>query len=268
MDRQLLTGGNVNQVVRIGGTVRRVMGAWSPGVHALLQHLQSRGFQGAPEFLGVDEAGREILTFISGDVAGNRYPDLPRFMWSDDVLGVFARLLRQYHDATQGFQPPTSADWQLTYPDSQQHEVICHNDAALYNVVFRQDLPVALFDFDMAGPGPRLWDIAYAVYTAVPLASFSVDYASDSTAVVPYVVEHHASDRRRRLMLFFEAYGRPIPQDLQDWVIRRLQTLCDTLRTGAAHGNRAFQKMVDDGHVAHYEHEVEFLTRYFTNWLG
>lgn len=149
MDGEPLAGGNVNQVVRIGGTVRRAMGAWSPSVHALLQHLHSRGFPGAPQFLGVDEAGREILTFIPGDVAGSRYPDLPRFMWSDDALGAFARLLRQYHDATQGFQPPPSSNWQLAYPDARQHEVICHNDAAWYNVVFRQGHPVALFDFDM-----------------------------------------------------------------------------------------------------------------------
>lgn len=266
MDGEALAGGNVNQVARIGETVRRTMGPWSPSVHALLQHLEARAFHGAPRFLGVDEADREILTYIPGDVAGDRYPALPGFMWSDDALAAFAVLLRQYHDATQGFQPPAPPAWQLVYPDPRQHEVICHNDAALYNLVFRHGRPVALFDFDMAGPGPRLWDIAYALYTAVPLASFAPDGAN--AAVVNYSVEeHHDSARGRRIAVFFDAYGLPMPVDLKDWVITRLRTLCDTLRNGAEQGDESFQRMVEESHLAHYEREVRFLDHHFRRWV-
>lgn len=264
MNEEVLTGGNVNRVVRIENTVRRTMGVWSPGVHALLQHLHEEGFTGAPQFLGIDDAGRETLTFIPGSVAGDRYPHLPQYMWSDAALVALARLLRQFHDACEGFRPPAAAFWQLTYPDPRQHEVICHNDAALYNVVFRNDLPVALIDFDMAGPGPRLWDIAYTVYTVVPLATFSPD--SDSETTIPYA-KRDAIDRKRRLTLFFESYGLPMPEDLQDWVIRRLRALCDGLLAGAAEGRPAFQKMVDEGHVTHYQREVSFLERQFPTWM-
>ncbi|WP_290866248.1 phosphotransferase [Hamadaea sp.] len=48
-------------------------------------------------------------------------------------------------------------------------EVVCHSDAAPYNTVFRSGHPVALIDFDTAHPGPRVWDVAYAVYRFVPL---------------------------------------------------------------------------------------------------
>lgn len=266
MDEEILAGGNVNRVVRIGGTVRRATGHWSANIHALLQHLHSEGFSGAPRFLGIDDAGREILTFVPGEVAGDRYPDLPQYMWSDDALVALAVLLRNYHDATRGFRLLAArGSWQLSYPDVQQHEVICHNDATLYNVVFRNGLPVALIDFDMAGPGPRLWDIAYAAYNAVPLATFSPGYVTETT--VPYSSKTNAAERRRRLGLFFNSYGLPMPTDLQDWVIERLRTLCDTLRTGAGEGNVAFQKMVDEGHLTHYEHEVEFLRRHFSDWM-
>lgn len=265
MHGETLAGGNVNQVVRIGGTVRRTMGGWSSSVHALLQHLRFRGFQGAPEFMGVDEAGREVLTFIPGEVAGDRYPNLPGFMWSDAALAAFAQLLRQYHDATQGFRPPTLPGWQLSYPDRGQHEVICHNDFALYNVVFRGGLPVAVFDFDMAGPGPRLWDIAYALYNAVPLASFAPAIPADTT--VGYATERHASARRRRIALFFRSYGLSPPPDLEHWVVTRLRTLCETLSMGAAQGNPAYEQMVTDGHLAHYEREVVFLERNFRRWV-
>lgn len=37
-------------------------------VQAVLLHLEAVGFEGAPRFLGVDDEGREILTYIEGDV--------------------------------------------------------------------------------------------------------------------------------------------------------------------------------------------------------
>jgi hypothetical protein len=65
-----LKGGNMNTgVVRIGDTVRRPAGPWTPAVHALLDHLHGVGFPGAPRPLGLDEHGREILTFVPGTVA-------------------------------------------------------------------------------------------------------------------------------------------------------------------------------------------------------
>ena len=51
--------------------------------------------------------------------------------------------------------------------------MICHNDVAPYNTVFVDGRPRALIDFDTAGPGPRVWDIAYAAYTFVPLGASS-----------------------------------------------------------------------------------------------
>lgn len=233
-------------------------------MHELLLHLENRGFDGTPKFLGVDDSGREILTFISGEVPGNDYPDLKPYMWSDDTLRELARLLRRYHDATQDFTPTTTGDWQFTYVDQSKHEVICHNDAALYNVVFQGRSPVALIDFDMAGPGPRMWDIAYSLYTSVPLASFAPDASLQRT--VTYQPELHAEDRRRRIRVFMESYGMPVPRDLQRWVIERLHALCDALKMGAAKGNSAFQRMIDEGHLAHYENEIRFVTSHFEDW--
>ena len=63
-----LAGGNVTPVVRVGETVRRVPGPWSPAVHRLLDHLAARGVDGAPRFLGLDAQGREILSYITGEV--------------------------------------------------------------------------------------------------------------------------------------------------------------------------------------------------------
>ncbi|WP_223192775.1 hypothetical protein [Paenibacillus sedimenti] len=82
-----------------------------------------------------------------------------------------------------------------------------------------------------------------------------------------YQSDLHAAERSRRIHLFFESYGTPIPNELQQWIIQRLTTLCDTLRNGAADGNPAYQKMVEKGHLAHYEREIEFVTDNFEDWI-
>ncbi|WP_245590303.1 aminoglycoside phosphotransferase family protein [Cohnella panacarvi] len=255
----------MNQIVRRENTVLRPTGYWSPSVHELLTHLEQQGFEGAPRLFGIDGSEREILSFIAGEVPGNDYPELEPYMWSDATLIGLARLLRRFHDATEGSALLSKGLWQLSYVDERKHEVICHNDAALYNVVFQQGAPVALIDFDMAGPGPRMWDIAYSLYTSVPLASFSPDHSSGTT--VGYQSDLHAEERRRRIQLFFESYGTPVPDELRQWIIQRLATLCDTLRNGAAEGNAAFRKMVEEGHLAHYEREIRFVTDRFHEWI-
>jgi hypothetical protein len=79
-----LAGGDVTEgVVRAGDTVRRPVGPHSPLVHALLTHLESAGFAGAPRFLGIDRSGREVLTYIDGEVAGR-----PRPPWIADAYGL------------------------------------------------------------------------------------------------------------------------------------------------------------------------------------
>jgi hypothetical protein len=76
-----LGGGNVSGgVVRVGDTVRRPAGPWTPALHALLTHLHDVGFRGAPRPLGIDEHGREVLTFIPGPVA---WPDHFRLLDAD-----------------------------------------------------------------------------------------------------------------------------------------------------------------------------------------
>ncbi len=53
-------------ITRIGDTVRRPRHARSDLVHAVLRHLEAAGFDGAPRLLGIDEHGREVLTYIDG----------------------------------------------------------------------------------------------------------------------------------------------------------------------------------------------------------
>ena len=84
-----LAGGDMNVVVRVGDTVRRP--PEPPGVRALLQWYERVGFDGAPRFLGVDEQGREVLSFVEGAPAFAPVPT------SDDVVAGI-RIDEQLHD--------------------------------------------------------------------------------------------------------------------------------------------------------------------------
>ena len=163
MDEETLTGGNSTVVVRVGDTVRRTAGPWTASVQRLLSTLRDAGVSEVPEHLGLDEQGREMLSFLPGEVPD--YP-LPAWIWDPAILDQAGALLRRIHDASVPVLS-TSTEWQL--PTHQPVEVICHNDVAPYNMVFREHRLVGLIDFDTASPGPRIWDLAYLAYRLVPL---------------------------------------------------------------------------------------------------
>ena len=83
MEETPLSGGSMTAVVRVGDTVRRGAGPWTPTIHALLRHVRAAGFTAVPEPLGLDEQGREVLSLLPGAVG--TYP-LEPFMWTDAML--------------------------------------------------------------------------------------------------------------------------------------------------------------------------------------
>ncbi|MEU4110978.1 aminoglycoside phosphotransferase family protein [Streptomyces sp. NPDC027717] len=139
-----LRGGRITEgVVRIGDTVRRPASAASPFVASLLDLLESRGFTGAPRYLGRDQAGRDIFSFLPGWVP-------PKFRpWTDAQVAAAGTLVRAMHDATRGSDL------------AGQHQVVCHHDLGPNNAVFQDETPVAFIDFDMAAPGSPLEDVGY-----------------------------------------------------------------------------------------------------------
>lgn len=205
-----LDGGNVNAgVVRVGDTVRRNLSRSSPTVHRLLLHIAAKGFKGSPRFLGIDDQKREILSYFDGEVGVH-----PCIWEEDDTLVADAELLRLYHDATEDFPASESDDWTFSYPDRRRHEVICHNDFAPYNFVFRARIPYAVIDFDLAGPGPRLRDVAYAAYWMTPIAFSAPD-------MKPYA-EADVGKGSERLKRFCAHYGVPADQALLDMLMEVL----------------------------------------------
>lgn len=256
---EILTGGNVSTVYRLGDTVRRDLKPDSTKIHKLLIHLENKGFTYAPKFFGIDEKGREILSYIEGE-AGN-YP-LKGYMWSDEVLKEIAQMLRFYHDSVSDFL--IEEDWKSIDNTPQPFEVLCHNDFAIYNIIFNRKRPVGIIDFDVAGPGPRLWDIAYTLYTCIPL---SRAYQSETGEEVIYNFLDHAMKIKHRVKLFFESYGKEVEEDFLEMVLLRLQGLCKTIERKAKEGDSNFQKMIDEGHLEHYLNDIKFISEHGKEWM-
>jgi Phosphotransferase enzyme family len=201
---EVLIGDGVTQgIVRIGDTVRRPLRPFSLTVQAYLAHLRDAGFTGAPLPLGIDEQGREVLSFVPGDVPRN---PLPPATAGDDVLVALAWLIRALHQASAGWLPPADAVWGGTpastgRPVTDPAELVSHRDYYPGNVVFRDGLPAALIDFDLAKPTTRLYDIVNALWYWAPLR----DPRDRAPAFADLDIPH-------RVAVFADAYGMTAPQ--------------------------------------------------------
>lgn len=244
-----LLGGNMSSgVVRIGDTVRRPAGPWTPAVHALLGHLHSVGFRGAPRPLGLDERGREVLTFVPGTVA---WPDHVDLLNPDEALCHVGRMIREFHDAVAGFIPPPGAQWQSLIP-AEGGDIIAHHDLAPWNLVIN-DHQWTFIDWDVAAPGSRLWDLAYAIHGFVPLTA-NPRYQRD--------------DAGRRLRLFADAYGldEPQRQQLVPMLARRTTAMHTFLAEQAARGTQPWTRLWRQGHGDAWRADAEYIAQRDSQW--
>ena len=199
-DEEPLIGDGVTPgIVRVADTVRRPVRPFTATIQGYLAHLRAAGFSGAPRPLGIDEQGREVLSFVPGDVP--REP-LPPEATGDGVLVALAGLIRRLHEAADGWTPPPDAVW-AAMPGTESvpfvdtgAELVSHRDYCPGNVVFRDGLPAALIDFDLARPTTRIYDIANALYWWAPLLH-PVDRAPALAG----------ADIPHRVAVFADAYG-------------------------------------------------------------
>jgi hypothetical protein len=158
--------GNVTTVQRVGETIRRPTGHWTPVVHALLCHLEAVGFTGAPRVLGTDDQGREILSFLKGKAAMRPWPTVLREEQGLVALGTW---LRTYHAAVQGFVPPSHTEWYVPDLHWRPGQIVRHGDLGPWNTIWDEERLIGVIDWDFVEPGKPLDDIAQLAWYAVPL---------------------------------------------------------------------------------------------------
>ncbi|MGW2250687.1 phosphotransferase [Kitasatospora sp. NPDC001660] len=225
----------MSTVVRIGNTVRRPPGPWTPAVHGLLAHFERVGFDGAPRAFGFDEEGREVLDHVEGHVPqGAEVAELP-----DRAVFEVGRLMRRMHRAAEGFSPEP-ARWAHERATSGAQTVVCHNDIAPRNTVFVAGRPVAFIDWEAAGRETPEWDLAQAAWQFAPLT----DDAGCAALGWPT-----PPDRGHRFRLLVEGYGLAPARraGLAEAATARIRFTLDLIRRRAAEGEPAFVRLVESG---------------------
>jgi hypothetical protein len=221
-EEPLASGHTTKGVVRVGDTVRRPLHMNSAFVHRLLEHLAVQGHPGVPRFLGLDEKGREMLSFLPGEVPD----DLGVF--SDEQVHRAARLLRRLHDVTQ--------ESVLRDP----YEVVCHGDPSPCNCVFVDDLPVGFIDFDAARPGNRRDDVGYAAWMWLEIGNDELEARAQGRRLVDFFLAYGALDPAGAVHAVLDAQtelaqrkGTPSEtkrwaETCRDWVTQHFAELSDT----------------------------------------
>lgn len=239
-----LRGGNVSShVVRVGDTVRKPCSAATPAVEALLRHLRSVGFEGAPRPLGRDDQGRQVLEFVPGELAQSR-PAMDH-----DGLHRVGALIRGLHDAAASFVSPAGAQWDVVIrPDRE--DLVCHHDLAPWNLV-RDGERWVFIDWDNAGPGSRLWDLAYAAPTFVGMAAGN--QAETDAARLRSMVDGYGLDRADRLRL------GPL-------MVAHIRAMYDLLLAGSRTGREPWARLFAAGHGDHWGPAADYIEANLVTW--
>lgn len=241
-----LSGGRESSIFRDGDVVYRPIQPWSITIHRLLEHLKESGFNGAPQFLGV-EGDQEKLSFVTGDTFN--YP-LTGAIATQEALVSAAKLLRKLHDSTETLVSniePSRLPWMLE--PREPFEVICHGDFTPYNVALDGNVVSGVFDFDTSHPAPRIWDLAYSLYCWAPFKTDSVDRLGS------------IEEQTARAKVFCDSYGASSAQreQLADYMVIRLNALVSFMRQEAANGSEQFSENIEHGHLQSYLDDIEYI---------
>ena len=241
-------------LVRVGDTVRRPSGPWTSSVQHLLRYLRERGFDLAPEPLGIDEVGREVLIYIDGRDQG--WPFIPEILdaMGAESLGDLAARLRS---VLASYKCPPTARWQFAAGAPGPGQAMQHGDLGPWNLLWGNDGQIAgVLDWDFAQPGNPWYDIGYLAWFTVPLMDDHRARARGFPA---------PPDRLSRLDAFAAASG-----------LTRDSALRAALDAQAEYQQRVICRRLDGGPWAHFyqrgfhEHAATdhaWTIAHFRNWI-
>lgn len=175
MQEEQLAGGRITaSVVRIGDTVHRSRCENSDFVRKVLAHLQRKGADFAPRWLGLDGQGREVFTYLPGTVPDN----LGEF--TDEQCCAAARIIARMHALL------------CDMPGCAPGLTVCHRDLSPCNFTFMDGMPSGVIDWDAAAVGDPRADLGYAMWMWLDIGNEAQEPARVA----------------RRMRLMRDVYGR------------------------------------------------------------
>lgn len=230
-----LEGGAIAEVVRVGDTVRRSTGPWTPEAHAVLRHLEAVGCDLAPRVLGADDWGREILTYLPGETIHAHHLDLLEL---DDTLVRAGAFVAELHAALP------------RHPDGT---VSLHGDLAPWNVLVDGDRWFAI-DWDSTHRGEPAWEVAYCLFTFCSLWA--------DRALAP-------ADAVHRMRAFAAGYGLDDVSlaAAMGLVPERCLEVARLLHQRADEGVPGFVRLVAEGHSAMWRANAAHAATHLPAWL-
>lgn len=224
---QHLAGGS-GGVTRVGDSVLRPTGPWTPAVHELLVGLADAGLDGIPRVLGTTDDGREILSYIEGEAVA-----VDDKVSSDQVLAEAAGWLRRFHEISARRISREPHIWRQSGGEAVAPtggQIICHNDTGGYNWIVSDGHFAGMIDWDQAGPGDPLDDLAFLCWSGIPLFR-----------------DTPGADVVRRLRVVAEAYPRWEVGELLDAVGRRMRTASERIASGIRRGDPGMLSLAAHG---------------------
>ena len=175
---------------------------------------------------GLTVPGREIVSYIPGTTVGWSLP-WPDVVRADAILEQMGVVTARYHRAVADFRPVGTVPWQTAPAALEMSELVCHHDLAPYNVVLAGETICGIIDWDLAGPGTALSELAFVAWQWVPL---------HGPFVTRLVGWREPPDRVRRLRLLLDAYGLDDRADFINQVVDRIRYNREVMVSQATHG--------------------------------
>ncbi len=249
MTEEVLAGNATHPIVRIGDTVHRPISWWTPAVHELLNHLESIGFKYSPRVLGLDEQGREILTFMQGESGGDGWYKIH----SDKGLQNYARFLRDYHQAVADYKPSADSIWAYAEGGLKPGEIICHGDFGPWNITWDGETPIGIIDWDLVFPAKPRYDVLYALEWSAPFKNDKLTREWHHFPDIP--------DRKHRIDVFLDAYGTNRQEfgDVVSEVAAMKRTVANHVKLLAERGMQPQVDWVANGRLEDIERQAQWI---------
>ena len=165
------SGESNQKVVKVGNTVRKEPSENSEFVREVMTILSSNNFQYSPKYLGIDQKGREKMTYIEGEQMNHTEVTI-------DLMKQTLEVLKQFHDI-------------LSISElSGDQETVLHTDYAPWNLIVREGKLVGIIDFDKIKPGKRIYDVVYICWNLLDIGSEDSNFTEEEIfKYLPVLVE-------------------------------------------------------------------------------